>query len=717
MELNKSIASQQLKNALNDPDLNPLDYFKIEQINIYLDLKERLFTNNPSIAFKRTTLYKKYRQIKKELKVEATEEQIQEKLHSKKSKEQPQSTLSSPNKARVRYSVILPSINLDRGGPPKKEKTLFASLMNTSKSSKKMLDKYYKNQNKEIKQDKKYIVDYLKYSFEDYFKNDSKLIRSLMSKYELTVIDSIIIFSVICDKILHSGKFGKNKNKKGKDDSVDSQIEEKPIVLDFNNQKMSYNILSLTLSLMNFVNYSKLDLSFTDLEGKYLLFLSLALSKNAENLTVLNLSNNNLGDLGCKYLFKNLSQNEVLKYLNLAGNEISSIGVEFMSDYLIKKDSLTTFILQNNIIGPQGAKLLSDPIAQNKSIRAFNLSYNGISAQGAEHLQNMFKENKKIISFNFGGNYLQSKGMKHIAEGLKHNTSICYITLEWNNIDDEGVEHMADLISSNLSLSTIDLEKNLISDQQVEQIFRAISETSKIENINLSSNKITSQGLVNICEILKSNKKIASLDLSKNNFGDNKSETACKALSSFLTNCSSLKKLNLSYTNLNNNVMQIFSALKSNANKSIYSLNLNGNKIGSLCNSGSGGNDYLKILSDFLATKSTLNELFLDENKINDQDVIYLSEGLSRNTNLKKITLNFNLISNKSVSILENAIKSCKNLNEFEIEGNRIDSVSKRELEKAIGMNRNIQGIKSHFKNKLLGSIIGKVNKNNKDNQ
>jgi Ran GTPase-activating protein (RanGAP) involved in mRNA processing and transport len=703
MEINRSISALQLKSALKDPDLNPLEYFKIEQFNIYLDLKDRLFTQNPSLAFKRTTLYKKYKQIKKELKVEASEEQIQEKMQGKTQQE---SNISNAHKARARYSLYLPLINV---GPEssRKEKNPIAGLVNKKNSSKKMLNKYLnKYQNNE---DTKYIVDYLKYSFEDYFKNDSKLLKSLMSKYELTVIDSIIIFSVICDKILHSGKLGEKKIKKNSDDS---QIEDKPIILDFNNQKMSYNILSIALSLMNFVNYSKIDLSYTDLEGRYVSFLSMALCKNVDNLTVLNLSNNKLGDIGCKYLFKNLHENEVLKYLNLAGNEISSVGVEYMSDYLNKNDSLITFILQNNIIGPQGAKFLCEPMASNGSIRAFNLSYNGISSEGAKHLQKMFQENKKIVSFNFGGNYLKSIGMRYLAEGLKENKSICYITLEWNNIDDEGAEYLAEIISNNENLTTIDLEKNLISDFGVEIFLSAISEKSKIENINLSNNKITCDGLIKICEILKLNKKIASLDLSKNNLGDqgkssNKSEIACKAISSFLSTCTTLKKLNLSYINLNKNIMQIFSILK--LNKSIYSLNLNGNKIGSLYNSGT--NDYFSSVTEFLTKNSTLNELYLDENKLNDLDIIYITEGLCKNKGLKKITLNFNLISNKSVEILESAIKSCKKLNEFEIEGNRLDSVSKHELVKAIGMNRNIQGMKSHFKNKLLGSIIGKVSR------
>ena len=104
----------------------------------------------------------------------------------------------------------------------------------------------------------------------------------------------------------------------------------------------------LTKVLQNNIHLTKLDLSdneLTDLGGNYLAVML----KNNSTLIDLNLYNTLISDDGVKNISESLKQNRTLTNLNLSNNRISDVGMKYLADCIKVNDILSTINLQNNV--------------------------------------------------------------------------------------------------------------------------------------------------------------------------------------------------------------------------------------------------------------------------------------------------------------------------------------------------------------------------------
>lgn len=176
---------------------------------------------------------------------------------------------------------------------------------------------------------------------------------------------------------------------------------------------------------------------------------ALALAKN-QKISNLNLSYNHIGDAGIKGIVdEGLKKNNIITTLDLSGNDISSTGAE----YLFRSTIITSLNISNNGLPNLDAKCFD-----NKSITHLDLSYNHIDEEGAIRIA----QSSVITHLNLGSNYIKDKG----AISLADNNSITHLNVSHNKIRDKG----AIFLSKNDKLITVDVSHNPLTFKGVQAL-------------------------------------------------------------------------------------------------------------------------------------------------------------------------------------------------------------------------------------------------------
>ena len=210
------------------------------------------------------------------------------------------------------------------------------------------------------------------------------------------------------------------------------------------------------------------------------------LGRNIANNT--HLSNVDLGgninDQIMSCLFQGLTRSSSMKDMQLYKNRLSVAGVRSMVPFLQNADNLTRLDLEDNNIRSEGFNdlfraLHSSPI-ETLLVRRCGIDSIGIDS---EHIP------KKLTTITFDGNNINSDGCIEIAKLLKGgNATLQLLCLEDNKIDDDGVKILVDALKNNTSLTHMYLRRNDgISVEGVKLCLRLVNDVSSI-NATLHSN-------------------------------------------------------------------------------------------------------------------------------------------------------------------------------------------------------------------------------------
>ena len=259
---------------------------------------------------------------------------------------------------------------------------------------------------------------------------------------------------------------------------------------------------------------------------------------NSHSVISLELTNNNLGPLGCKQIQPLLAISDKkcndakLRRLNLHDNEIREEGVRHLTEALTHSNcKLNSLNLSFNIIGNEGAKHLAEALTHsNCKLNSLNLSSNIIGHEGVKHLaEALTHSNCKLNSLNLSSKYrycISNKSVKHLSEALTHsNCKLNSLNLSSNgSISDEGVKHLAEALThSNCKLNSLNLSSiGFISDEGVKRLAEALIHSNcKLNSLNLSPNQISDEGVKHLAEaLIHSNCKLNSLNLSQSRISD-----------------------------------------------------------------------------------------------------------------------------------------------------------------------------------------------------
>ena len=138
---------------------------------------------------------------------------------------------------------------------------------------------------------------------------------------------------------------------------------------------------------------------------------------------------------------------------------------------LLNSHSVSNLELTNNNLGPLGCKqiqpllAISDKKCNHAKLRRLNLHGNEIEDEGVRHLvEALTHSNCKLNSLHLSGNdSISGEGVKHLAEALTHsNCKLNSLHLSGDDsISDEGVKHLAEALThSNCKLNSLHLSGN-----------------------------------------------------------------------------------------------------------------------------------------------------------------------------------------------------------------------------------------------------------------
>ena len=262
--------------------------------------------------------------------------------------------------------------------------------------------------------------------------------------------------------------------------------------------------------------------------------------KSCQQISLINLSGNNIGSLGCVEIVKLFDNgNCKLSSLNLQDNNITAEGVKQLSNALVNSNcKLSSLNLGCNNISDEGVKQLSNALVNsNCKLSSLNLARNNITDEGVKQLSNtLVNSNCKLSSLDLGHNNITDEGVKQLSNALvNNNCKLSSLNLGFNNITDEGVKQLSNaLVNNNCKLSSLNLMQNNITDEGVKQLSNAlVNNNCKLSSLDLRLNNITDEGVKQLSNALVNNNcKLSSLDLRQNNITDE----GVKQLSNALVN-------------------------------------------------------------------------------------------------------------------------------------------------------------------------------------
>ena len=271
--------------------------------------------------------------------------------------------------------------------------------------------------------------------------------------------------------------------------------------------------------------------------------------KSCQQISLLNLSANNIGSLGCVEIVKLFDNgNCKLSSLNLRYNNITEEGVKQLSNALVNNNcKLSSLSLQFNNITDESVKQLSNALVNNNcKLSSLNLGFNKITAEGAKQLSNaLVNSNCKLSSLNLDSSNITDEGAKQLSNALvNNNCKLSSLNLVRNNITDKGVKQLSNaLVNSNCKLSSLNLELNEITAEGAKLLSNAlVNNNCKLSSLNLGYTNITDEGVKLLSNALVNNNcKLSSLHLRENNI----TKEGVKQLSNALVNNNKLRRLNL----------------------------------------------------------------------------------------------------------------------------------------------------------------------------
>ncbi|XP_036448158.1 uncharacterized protein LOC118822939 [Colossoma macropomum] len=383
--------------------------------------------------------------------------------------------------------------------------------------------------------------------------------------------------------------------------------------------------------------------------------LAEALSSNSSGLRKLNLSNNKLKDSGVELLSAGLGNPHCkLETLRLQRCWIREEGFAALAKALKSNPShLRELELNYNYPGYLGVKelaaLLEDPHCK---LEKLQLSDCNITEEGSVVLLKALKSNPSHLrELNLSDNEVGESAAKELSDLLKDpHCKVEKLELCYCNLTGKNCTPLASALRSNvLNLIELDLSNNELQDSGIKLLSDALKNPHcKLEMLGLEVCSITAEGCVALAKALKSNPShLKELNLNYNKPGDSGVKELCCLLKD--PHCR-LEKLQLDICCITEEgCVALTTALKSNPLSHLRELNLNYNKPG---DSGVKelfhflGHPYCKLQKLLLngcnltqkscaalasalnSNSSTLRELDLSNNKLQDSGVELLSTGL-----------------------------------------------------------------------------------------
>ena len=237
-------------------------------------------------------------------------------------------------------------------------------------------------------------------------------------------------------------------------------------------------------------------------------------------LVELDLSGNNILDVGCKEVAGALKDNKTLKKLNLADNGIGFEGAKELRKCLQKNKTLVWLSVSENKIPKEGAKAIAAGIQGNATLRRLFCGANNFQTEGSKWIARALHKNVTIVELSMNLNEMGDDGAKEFGNALQHNEVLQKLYLGENNIGDIGCFSLFDACKANTTIKVLHINHNKMSVQGATAVADLLLNCPSLEDLNIQSNELGHQGMVALSPALVKNKTLTHLNLSHNNLYD-----------------------------------------------------------------------------------------------------------------------------------------------------------------------------------------------------
>ncbi|DAZ96323.1 TPA: hypothetical protein N0F65_008447 [Lagenidium giganteum] len=232
-----------------------------------------------------------------------------------------------------------------------------------------------------------------------------------------------------------------------------------------------------------------------------------ALSKSLQHfhaIHVLNLSNNRLTDASILTLLKSLEvasggsrKGNELRVLNLSQNHIGNAGCVQIARFISICPRLTHLDLSNSHLGVDDNSFapLTESIQVHPALQVVNLAYNQIGERGGTLIGNMITQSTcGVVELNISWNQICRSGAVAIGIALRENTALKILNLSMNRFADAGGEQVAAAMGQNSSLTDLDLSRNGIGGRSAVAFGFYLRKNSSLVRLRLEENHLGSTG-------------------------------------------------------------------------------------------------------------------------------------------------------------------------------------------------------------------------------
>ena len=381
-------------------------------------------------------------------------------------------------------------------------------------------------------------------------------------------------------------------------------------VADFSECNFSLNsIRIISIILLDTNRLSRLDLTRNNIGdlGVEILVNSL---KNTNSLLYLNLSSNSITHKGGQNIFNSFINQQSIIDLNLSSlegsnrNRITGLGMQDIPIYLNHNYFIEKLNLSGNSIRNEGFILICQGLQKNQTLQSLDISNNSINEKGVKkgfEIISTYKLLGSIINFNISNNPLTNTGLEIIASNLKYLPNLVSLNISFCGFDFKGlqiilktIQHMKKMDNLNVAgnnfksdnlfalkeyfavfgIRYLNMSRCLLGDRGGYYIGECLSVNDTLKYLNLSANNISDLGFKGIATIFKFNKCLEYFDCSCNFISNNSAREFFKNLESNIT----LKSVNFHDNQLNDEICgDIMNTLE--INSCLIHINLSVNRI------------------------------------------------------------------------------------------------------------------------------------------
>ncbi|XP_059905138.1 NACHT, LRR and PYD domains-containing protein 5-like isoform X2 [Gadus macrocephalus] len=309
------------------------------------------------------------------------------------------------------------------------------------------------------------------------------------------------------------------------------------------------------------------------------------------------------------------------------------------------QQSLTSGSLSTESLSPaQWSALVFILLSSEEELDVFDLKKYSASEEGLLRLLPVCKASKKSL---LNGCKLSERCCEALASVLSINSSLRELDLSSNDLQDSGVKLLSDgLWSPHCKLETLRLNGCKLSERCCDALASVLLINSSLRELDLSTNDLQDSGVMLLSDGLRN--PLCRLETLRLN-GCYLSERCCEAVASVLSS-TSLKELDLSTNDLRDSGVKLLSAGLRSPHCTLETLRLNGCRLSEGC---------CEALASVLSSSSSLRELELSSNDLQDSGVKLLSAGLgSPHCTLETLSLNGCDLSERCCEALASVLSS-----------------------------------------------------------